>query len=139
MERWAHYSRKSPRWDQDPNVISPALPVQSKSNCPTLYITKTCPCKVYPLEPHFYIVKMGYAGVHLFFLFLLQNIDCGYSLEPPRRGGSYEYPQSMFRSKNKKNIQNFQLKIFQFLKLKNLCLLHGKVFVMSPAITHPTP
>ena len=25
-----------------------------------------------------------------------RNIDCGYSLEPPRRGGSNEYPQSMF-------------------------------------------
>ena len=25
-----------------------------------------------------------------------QNIDCGFSLEPPRRGGSNEYPQSMF-------------------------------------------
>ena len=25
-----------------------------------------------------------------------QNIDCGYSLEPPRQGGSNEYPQSMF-------------------------------------------
>ena len=25
-----------------------------------------------------------------------QNIDCGYSLEPPRRGGSNEYPQSKF-------------------------------------------
>ena len=25
-----------------------------------------------------------------------QNIDCGYTLEPPRRGGSNEYPQSMF-------------------------------------------
>ena len=25
-----------------------------------------------------------------------KNIDCGYSLEPPRRGGSNEYPQSMF-------------------------------------------
>ena len=25
-----------------------------------------------------------------------QNIDCGYSLEPPRRGSSNEYPQSMF-------------------------------------------
>ena len=25
-----------------------------------------------------------------------QNIDCGYLLEPPRRGGSNEYPQSMF-------------------------------------------
>ena len=25
-----------------------------------------------------------------------QNIDCGYSLEPSRRGGCNEYPQSMF-------------------------------------------
>ena len=25
-----------------------------------------------------------------------QNIDCGYLLEPPRRGGSNDYPQSMF-------------------------------------------
>ena len=25
-----------------------------------------------------------------------QIIDCGYLLEPPRRGGSNEYPQSMF-------------------------------------------
>ena len=32
-----------------------------------------------------------------------QNIDCGHSLEPPRRGGSNEYPQSMFLSRNKKN------------------------------------
>ena len=36
---------------------------------------------------------------------LAQNIDCGYTLEPPRRGGgSNEYPQSMFWIKNKKNI-----------------------------------
>ena len=59
-------------------------------------IMKTCPCNVYPLKPHFCIAKLGYAGVYLFFLFLLQNIDCGYSLEPPRRGGSNVYPQSMF-------------------------------------------
>ena len=32
-----------------------------------------------------------------------QNIDCGYSLEPPRRGGSNEYPQAMFLSRNMKN------------------------------------
>ena len=32
-----------------------------------------------------------------------QNIDCGYSLELPRQGGSKEYPQSMFLSRNKKN------------------------------------
>ena len=31
-----------------------------------------------------------------------QNIDCGYSLEPPRRGGSNEYPQSMLLNSNKK-------------------------------------
>ena len=32
-----------------------------------------------------------------------KHIDCGYSLESPRRGGSNEYPQSMFLSRNKKN------------------------------------
>ena len=32
-----------------------------------------------------------------------QNIDCGYSLEPPRWGGSNEYPQYMFLSRNKNN------------------------------------
>ena len=37
------------------------------------------------------------------FLIFAQNMDCGYMLEPPRRGSSNEYPQSMFWSKNKKN------------------------------------
>ena len=32
-----------------------------------------------------------------------QNIDCGYILEPPRRGGSNAYLQSIFLSINKKN------------------------------------
>ena len=32
-----------------------------------------------------------------------QKIDCGYSLEPHQRGGSNEYRQSMFLSRNKKN------------------------------------
>ena len=32
-----------------------------------------------------------------------QNIDCRYSLEPPRRGGSNEQQLSMFSSRNKKN------------------------------------
>ena len=54
----------------------------------TDFIMKTCPCNVYSLKPHFYIAKLGYTGVYLFFLFLLpfllQNIDWGYSLEPPR-------------------------------------------------------
>ena len=30
-------------------------------------------------------------------------MDCGYSFKPPKRGGSNEYPQSMFLSRNKEN------------------------------------
>ena len=32
----------------------------------------------------------------LMFFFFFQNIDFGYTLELPRRGGFNEYPQSMF-------------------------------------------
>ena len=35
------------------------------------------------------------------FLIFAQNIDCEYTLEAPHRGGTNEYPQSMFWSKNK--------------------------------------
>ena len=30
------------------------------------------------------------------YLIFAQNIDCGYTLEPPQWGASNEYPQSMF-------------------------------------------
>ena len=39
-------------------------------------------CNEDPLTPYFYIVKLGFTGVYNFFLFSLQNIDGGYSLEP---------------------------------------------------------
>ena len=45
-----------------------------------------------------------------------QNIDFGYSLEPPRRGGSNEYPQPMFLSRDKKN--NVYLSKPQFYYIK---------------------
>ena len=38
-------------------------------------IRKTCPCNECPNISHFYIAKLGYAGVNLFFLFLLQTIE----------------------------------------------------------------
>ena len=52
----------------------------------------------------FKVVKNENIQYKFFVIFLIfaQNIDCGYTLEPPRRGGSNEYPQSMFWSKNKK-------------------------------------
>ena len=37
-----------------------------------------------------------------YFHIFAQNIYCGYALEPPNWGGSNEYPQFMFLSKNKK-------------------------------------
>ena len=39
-----------------------------------------------------------------FFHIFAQKIDCGYSLEPPRRGGSNEYPQSIFWAEKKNNV-----------------------------------
>ena len=47
-------------------------------------ITKTYLYNFDPLKPHFYIVKLGFTGVYIIFLISAQNIDCGYSLEPPR-------------------------------------------------------
>ena len=53
----------------------------------------------------FYHQKNENFQTFFFFIFHIsaQNIDRGYSLEPPRRGGSNEYPQSMVLSRNKKN------------------------------------
>ena len=55
----------------------------------TAVITKTFLYNVDPLKPHFYIVKLGFSGVYIIFVISAKNIDCG-------RGGSNEYPQSMF-------------------------------------------
>ena len=65
------------------------------------------------------------------FLIFAQNIDCGYTLEPPRRGGSNEYPQSMFWSKNKKNRYTPAYPSFTILKWGSRgYTLYGHVFVM---------
>ena len=47
-------------------------------------IRNICSCNEYhPLKPHFYIEKMGFAGVCIFSYFFFQNIDSGSPLEPP--------------------------------------------------------
>ena len=69
------------------------------------------PLKISPLGKHIYsnILKIlppknenfqikNADGFHI----SVQNIDCGYSLEPPRRAGANKYPQSMFLSRYKK-------------------------------------
>ena len=93
-------------------------------------ITKTRLYNFDPLKPHFYIVKLGFTGVYIIFLFLLKNINCGYSLEPPRRGSSNEYPQSMFWAEIWK-ISEFLSENFQFLEVKFFIYLYRRVFVMG--------
>ena len=43
----------------------------------------------------------------IFFLFLHENICCGYSLEAPHRGASNEYPQHIFLWRNKKKFTRY--------------------------------
>ena len=78
------------------------------------HITKTRLYNIDPLKPHFYIVKLGFTGVYIIFLISAQNIDCGYSLEPPRRGDSNEYQQSMFWAEIRKISEFFIWKFSVF-------------------------
>ena len=83
------------------------------------------------LNPTF-IVKLGFTGVYIIFLMSAENINCGYSLEPPRRGGSNEYPQSMFSAEIWKLSEFFfYLKIFSFLVVTFLIYLNRSVFLMD--------
>ena len=67
----------------------------SDSTIHTKAFTKTRLYNCDPLKPHFYTVKLGFTWYTLFFLFCLKT-DCGYSLEPHRRGSSNEYQKFMF-------------------------------------------
>ena len=79
------------------------------------------PIWIWPPSTPFSIVKLGFTGVYIIFLILLNNIDCGYSLEPPHRGGSNEYPQSMFWAEI--------WKISGFIS-ENICVFGGEIFYM---------
>ena len=69
--------------------------------CIVGHITET---RLFEYIDNFTTKKGGGGGnIQIFFHISVQNIDCGYSLEPPRRGGSNEYQQPMFLSRNKKN------------------------------------
>ena len=65
-------------------------------------ITKTC---LFKYTENFITKNENFQIKKKSFIFHIstQNIDFGYSLELPWRGGSNEYPQSVFMSRNKKN------------------------------------
>ena len=68
------------------------------------HIMKTRPCNIQRYTAIFHGRNNDNFRLKPFdyFQIFAQNIDCGYKLEPPHWGGSNEYPQSMFWSKNKK-------------------------------------
>ena len=82
-----------------------------------------------PSRKHIYIILTPLNPTSDIFHILLKNIDCGYSLEPPRRGGSNEHPQSMFRAEMWK-ISEFLSENFQCLVVKFSIYLNRRVFVM---------
>ena len=61
-----------------------------------------------------------------------QNIDCGYSLKPPRRGGSNKYPQSMFLSRNKNNAYPCKPQFYYIKVGFKGSKIYRRVFVMKP-------
>ena len=89
-------------------------------------LTKTYLYNIDPLKPHFYIVKLWFRGYILFFVFLLKNIGCGYSLEPPRLASKKYEKISVFLSEN-----------FQFLEVKFSIYLNRHVFVVSVQLKKP--
>ena len=98
-----------------------------------MFLSRNKKNNVYPSKPQFYYIKVGFKGGQNYigmkkneifqiknsdiFHISAQNIDCGYSLEPPRRGGSNVYPQSMFLSRNKKNNVNPCKPQFYYIKV----------------------
>ena len=81
-----------------------------------------------PYTPLLYSITGVYRGVHFLFIFffLLQNIDFGYSLEPPHSLRRFSHVPTIYvLSKNKKNIKNFHLKIIIFTAVKycHVCVM----------------
>ena len=89
------------------------------------HITKHAYLIFIPLNPTFLEFLMGFTGVYISFL---KIIDCGYSLEPPRRGGSNEYPQSLFRAEIWKMSYTFIWQLYLVIKFS--VYLNRHVFVM---------
>ena len=70
---------------------------------------------------------LGFIWVYIIFLFLLKNINCGYSQELPQRGSSNEYPQSI-----EQKYEKYQSFLSENLEVKfsvPVCL-NRRVFVM---------
>ena len=85
--------------------------VSEKKN---IIITETCPCNVQKICSEAKIENFIGKKKDIFNIFN-QNIDCGYMLEPPCRGGSNKYPLSMLRKNKKKKCIPLQTSVVLLL------------------------
>ena len=92
-------------------------------------ITKTYLYNFDPLKPHFYTVKLGFTGVYIMFLISAKYIECWYSLEPPRRGGSNEYKNLCFKQKYEK---------YQSFFIWKFSVFGGKTFHIFEVTSQPS-
>ena len=80
----------------------------------------TCPCNVDRLTPHFCIIKTGFTGVYIIFLFLLLNIIIMWVLTI-----------DILSKRIEKIITFFHLKIIIYTAIKMGSMLYRRVIVMS--------
>ena len=67
---------------------------EPKAYCIHMLFTNITKTRLFKYIENFTSKKQNllrYKNADIFYM-SAQNIDCGYSLEPPRRGGSKEYP-----------------------------------------------
>ena len=121
--------------DSETHIVTNTVMTQSKG--------RSCHHEIIPilfwshLTPLLYSKTVVYRGIHYFFYFAKKNIDCGYSLEPTRRGGSNEYLKSMFWEEIWR-ITDFLSENFTFSFVKFSKYFNRRVFVMDlkPENTH---
>ena len=100
-----NYSKLRVKWN---NLKSPSRTV-FPANIQRQWVHQCYQCFHYENTPiqicrTFHLQKVNFSDEKFWYCHIsAQNIGCGYSLEPPRRGGSNEYPQSMFLAKIRKN------------------------------------
>ena len=88
----------------------------------------------------FHHQKKSFQMKILIFFHIAQNIDCGYSLEPPQQGSSIEYPQSMFLSRKATHIfsaKNIRLLYIESTKTVNEMTLNKLVKLTTLWTTGP--
>ena len=91
---------------------------------------KFCPCNIQRIFSSLHMKNFIGKFFDIFNIFF-QNIDCGYTFEPPHQGCSNEYPQSMFWIKDNKILTPCKPQFFYINVVYEGCTFHRHVILMS--------